>query len=168
MTGKDWKGSLEPAVAGGGNRLRGREQPAGAGQAPCDQAPRCWSSGMARMAPAQAEQRAGPLTVHSLGRQELRGAPRGASCLREGMEPSWGRRWGERSRGPRARPGPQRRGDPAPVLAPSCHLAFRWASHTAVVMKGGLVTLSRLLLARPKPCRGVCGPTARMPTFCPW
>ena len=43
------------------------------------------------MATAQAEQRAGPLAVHSLGHQELREASRGACCL---TGHSWGRRRG--------------------------------------------------------------------------
>lgn len=90
------------------------------------------------MATAQAEQRAGHLTVHSLGHQAPREASPDAPISEGDIEHWWGRGQG-RARGPGAPAASQRQEGLAPDLAASSHLALGWACHTPVFVGGGLI-----------------------------
>ena len=140
MTRKNWKGSPEAEGAGGGKGLRGREQPAGAGQAPC-YLPGALPLLVPRSCPYG----------HRTGRAEgwassrPQSWPSGAQGSISWCLLSHGALVGKETgfRGPGARAASRRRGDPAPGLAASCHLALGWASPTPAAVKGGLITLVR-------------------------
>lgn len=112
--------------------------------------------------PVYTGQEEGWALSHSLDYQELREAPTGASCLREGVEPSWERRPGK--------VGGSGSATKVEGACPWCGCrqapGLGLGQMHSCSCRGRAPHLSRVCFStRPKASRRACGLMARMPAF---
>lgn len=136
---------------------------AGAGQALCHWEPCSWPSGVARVAPAWAEQRAGHLTICRPGHQEPKEASSDALTSRRERSALM-EKGRAKVKGPRVQAASLRQDDPAPGLAAASRLALGWVRYIPVIAGGGLILLIGLYFSSDqRPIGELCGLTARPP-----